>query len=223
MNDYLAVLISCICVFAVLGAAEGLRRVLKLPVEFTRKFVHIGVGMWSWGTVALFHDKWFAIIPPAAFVIINYISYRRGSFKTMETRDRSNMGTVYFPIAFVALILMFFDSQKVVFVAALMPMTWGDAFAAIVGKMKGAHKYKVLGGTRSLEGSLVMLLFSFTALGITIAIFSGSLSLAFLVALPVSVLVTLIEAISPWGLDNLLVPAASALGIVGMLSLLIRV
>ena len=224
MNDYLAVLISFVCVFAILGVAEGLRRAFTAAVsmEFTRKFVHIGVGMWAWGTVLLFQNKWFAIIPPAAFIILNYISYRRGLFKTLETSDRSNLGTVYFPIAFVALILLFFDRDKAVFVAALMPMTWGDAFAAIVGKLKGAHKYTLLGSTRSLEGSLVMLLFSFTALWITITVFTGSPSLALWIALPVAVLVTLVEAISPWGLDNLLVPAASALGIIGMLSLLVQ-
>ena len=226
MNDPLAVLISFVCDFALLGIAEGLRHALKLPVEFTRKFVHIGVGMWAWGTVALFHDKWFAIIPPAAFIVINTISYRRGVFKTMETGDRSNLGTIYFPIAFVALILLFFDTGKVVFVAALMPMTWGDAFAAIVGRMKGAHKYTLFGSTRSLEGSLVMLLLSFAALWITFAIFfpsAPSLALALWIALPVAVLVTVVEAISPWGLDNLLVPAASALGIFGILSFFAQV
>ncbi|HEY3289235.1 MAG TPA: phosphatidate cytidylyltransferase [Anaerolineae bacterium] len=223
MNDYLAVLISFACVFAILGVAEGLRRAFRFPVEFTRKFVHIGVGMWSWGTVVLFQNKWFAIIPPAAFIIINYISYRRGLIKTLETGDRSNLGTVYFPIAFTALILLFFDTGKVVFVAALMPMTWGDAFAAIVGRMKGAHKYTVFGSTRSLEGSLVMLFLSLIALWITLAVFfPAEPARLFWIALPVSVLVTVVEAISPFGLDNLLVPAAGALGIFGILSFLLQ-
>ena len=35
----------------VLGAGEGLRLVFKLPRDFTRKFVHIGVGLWAIGTV----------------------------------------------------------------------------------------------------------------------------------------------------------------------------
>ncbi len=221
MNDYLAVLIAFVCVFTVLGVAEGLRRTFKLPVEFTRKFVHVGVGMWAWGTAALFQDKWFAIIPPASFILLNYISYRRDVFKGMESGDRSNLGTVYFPIAFVALILVFFDYDKRLFVAALMPLTWGDAFAAVIGKLKGAHKYKVIGGTRSLEGSLVMLVVSFVAVWMTILIFYHSAMIALIVALPVAILATLVEAVSPWGLDNLLVPASSVLGIMLMLSFLV--
>lgn len=61
MNDYLAIAVAFVYVFAALGLAEALRKLLKLPVEFTRKVVHIAVGMWAWGTIALFDSKWLAI------------------------------------------------------------------------------------------------------------------------------------------------------------------
>ena len=223
MNDNLAVLISFVVVFAVLGVAEGLRKAFRLNTDFTRKVVHVSVGMWAWGTVLLFQSKWFAIIPPAAFILLNYISYRRGLFQAMESSDRSNLGTVYFPIAFVALILVFFDNDKAIFVAAMMPLTWGDAFAAIVGRLKGVHKFTIFGATRSLEGSLTMLVLSFVSLLMTLLLFTGSSSLALLVSLPVAALATVVEAVSPWGLDNLLVPAASALGVLILSSFLLRV
>ena len=62
MNDVIAVVISFVYVFAAIGIAEGLRKAFKWPVEFTRKFIHIAVGMWSVGTVLLFTSKWFAVI-----------------------------------------------------------------------------------------------------------------------------------------------------------------
>ena len=223
MTDILAVLISFVVVFIMLGLAEGLRKAFRLDAEFTRKLVHVSVGMWAWGTALLFQSTWFAIIPPASFIVLNYISYRRGLFKAMESGDRLNLGTVYFPIAFVLLILVFFDSNRVLFVAALMPMTWGDAFAAIVGRLKGAHKFTIFGTTRSLEGSLTMLVLSFVSLFITLLLFMDSPALALFLSVPVAVLVTVVEAVSPWGLDNLLVPAATALGLAGMLSLFIIV
>lgn len=95
MSNWVAVLFSFLYVFAVLGVAEGLRRALQLPVAFTRKVVHIGVGMWAWGTAALFTDKWFASIPPAVFIVLNYVSYRRNLFTAMESADKSNLGTVF--------------------------------------------------------------------------------------------------------------------------------
>ena len=126
MTDLLAIGISFVYVFAVLGLAEGLRRALKLDIEFTRKVVHIAVGMWAWGTAALFQNRWLAMVTPAAFVIINALSYRYGLLLAMESRDRRNLGTIYFPLAFIAMIALFWGDLKPLFVAGLMPMTWGD-------------------------------------------------------------------------------------------------
>ncbi|MCS6848665.1 MAG: phosphatidate cytidylyltransferase [Anaerolineae bacterium] len=222
MNNWLAVVISFIYVFAVLGIAEALRRALRLPVEFTRKVVHIAVGMWAWGTAALFTDKWFAIIPPVAFVALNYLSYRRALFTAMETGDKSNLGTVYFPIAFAAVILLFFDVSKPFMVAALMPMTWGDAFAAIIGKRYGRRHYALLDARsrRSVEGSAAMFAFSFLSVAVTLLVFGAPFGTAMVFALVMALLATLAEAISPAGLDNLLVPASSALAYPLLVSLL---
>lgn len=213
MNDTLAIVIAFVYVFAVLGVAEALRKVLKLPVEFTRKVVHISVGMWAWGTVALFESKWMAIVTPAAFVVLNYVSYRRGLFLAMESNDRSNLGTVYFPLAFVAVILLIWDVSKPMLVAALMPMTWGDSFAAVIGKAIGRRRYSVGGSTRTVEGSLVMFALSFASVFITLLVLerlSGTdIGWAALFALATAATATLVEAVSVRGLDNLFVPAAS--------------
>ena len=212
MNDWLAVLISFGFVFAALGAAELLRKVLRLDIEFTRKVVHIGVGMWAWGTVVLFQNKWFAIIPPTAFIFINYFSYRRGLFLAMQSKDRSNLGTVYFPIAFVVIILLFWDATRPIIPLLLMPMTWGDAFAAIIGKRYGRHQYTVFGATRSIEGSATMFIVSLISVILAGLVISPQLTaLGILLALVSATLCTIAEALSPWGLDNLIVPAASVL------------
>ncbi len=213
MTNVLAVVASFVYVFAMIGIAEGLRKMFGLATEFTRKSIHVAVGMWSFGTAALFTDKWFAILPPAAFVVLNYVSHRRGLFVAMESNDRSNLGTVYFPLAFVAVILLTWDVSKPMLVAALMPMTWGDAFAAIIGKAIGRQRYSVGGSTRTVEGSLVMFALSFVSVFITLLVLerlSGAdIGWAALFALAAAVAATLAEAISPRGLDNLLVPAAS--------------
>lgn len=210
MSDLLAIALSFVYVFGVLAIAELLRKRMSLPVDFTRKVVHVSVGMWSWGTVALFQDKLAACIPPAAFIVLNWLSYRRGTFAAMETGDRGNLGTVYFPMAFVAAILLFWDVSRGWVVAALMPMTWGDAFAAVVGKRFGKRRYSVLGATRTLEGSVTMFTFSFAATVLALAAFGAGLPGALLVAALVAAACTLAESVSPFGLDNLVVPAAAA-------------
>lgn len=222
MTDLLAILISFAYVLAALGLAEGLRRAFKLDIEFTRKVVHIAVGMWAWGTAALFQNRWLAMVTPAAFVIINALSYRYGLLLAMESRDRRNLGTIYFPLAFIAMIALFWGDLKPLFVAGLMPMTWGDAFAAVIGRRFGRHRYTLFGATRSLEGSLAMFGFSFGAVWITLLAFAagGPMSgQAWLPALATALLATAAEAVSPFGLDNLLVPAVSAVALAVVISL----
>jgi phytol kinase len=90
-----------------------------------------------------------------------------------------------------------------------MPLTWGDALAAVVGKRYGRRHYTVLNATRSLEGSLTMFALSLLSTGLALILFGEPNPLV--AALGTAVGATLIEAVSPWGLDNLTVPAVSAL------------
>jgi len=214
--DYTALVVSYAYVFGVIGLGELLRRLGGRPAGFTRKFIHIGVGLWSVGTVLLFKTWYLALIPPATFVLINAFSYWRGTFQAMETGERSNLGTIYFPISFAAL-LYYFWSQPVLTVASLMPMTWGDAMAAIFGQRYGQHRYTVGGRSRSVEGSIAMLFWSWIATSLALLIMPyllGKPPIHWLLTLiyggAVALVCTLIEALSPWGIDNLTVPAAAA-------------
>jgi phytol kinase len=214
--DYTALLAAFAYVFAVIAIGEVLRRIGNRTPEFTRKFIHIGVGMWVVGTVLLFDTWQFAIIPPIAFIVINAISYWRGTFQAMEAGDRGNLGTIYFPISFAALIYVFW-TQPVLLVASLMPMTWGDAMAAIVGRRYGHYLYPIGKRTRSLEGSVAMLFWSWITTSLALAVMPlllGGPSIDWLLALiygaAVALACAIVEAVSPWGIDNLTVPAAAA-------------
>jgi phytol kinase len=215
--DYTALVVSYAYVFAVLGIGEVLHRLVKLPVEASRKFVHIGVGMWVVGTALLFETWYLALIPPASFVLINAFSYWRGTFKSMETGEKGNLGTIYFPVSFGALIYYFWN-QPVNLVAAMMPMTWGDSMAAIFGQRYGHHHYTITGHTRSVEGSIAMLFWSWVSTSLALLVMpylAGRPSVDWLLALiyggAVALVCTLVEALTPWGLDNLTVPAAAAI------------
>jgi dolichol kinase len=207
-----ALSVSFVYVFAAIGVAEGLRRWRGYSVDFTRKFIHIAVGMWAYGTVLLFERRTFAIIPPLAFVAINVLSHWRGTFKAMETGEKWKLGTVYFPLAFAALIWLLWERPELL-IAALMPMTWGDALAAVAGRRIGKHRYTILGNTRSLEGSAVMAVAGFAATLAPLLLLAApplGLLAAIGVAAATALAATIIEAVSPWGIDNLTVPAVSA-------------
>jgi phytol kinase len=214
---WIALLASFTYVFAMIGVAEGLRKWRGYSVDFTRKFIHIAVGMWAYGTVLLFERRTFAIIPPLAFVGINALSYWRGTFKAMETGKKGNLGTIYFPLSFAVLAWLLWGRPHLL-VASLMPMTWGDALAAVVGRRIGKRRYTVLGSTRSLEGSATMALAGWVATLVALVLLGPvGLVTTMWVSTATALGAAVVEAVSPWGIDNLTVPAASALILVSIL------
>ncbi len=216
-QDYTALIATYVYLFGVIALGELLRRLANRPLEFTRKFIHIGVGMWVVGTAFLFETWYLALIPPATFVIINAISYWRGTFGAMESEEKENLGTIYFPIAFGALVYYYW-SQPVLMVASMMPLTWGDAMAAIYGLRYGHYRYTVGKRTRSVEGSVAMLFWSWIPTSLALFVMPYMLGkplidwmLALIYGGVVALVCTLVEAFSPWGIDNLTIPAAAAL------------
>jgi phytol kinase len=213
LPNWLALILAFVYVGVAIALGEVLRKALHLSQGFTRKFIHVAVGMISIPTVLWFSDLRWAIIPPLAFILINYLDYRFGLIQAMMSSNRSNLGTVYFPISFAAILLLFWGNPLAgaehprLIVAALMPLTWGDALAAVVGERFGRRRYTVLGQTRSVEGSLVMFIASALATWLALGASPVTLPLALLVAAGA----TLAEALSPWGIDNLTVPAVSAI------------
>ncbi len=210
MNDWLAILISFLFIFAALGIAEVLRKMRGYSPDFTRKVVHVTVGMWAVGTVFLFQNRWMAIVPPVVFIGLNYLSYRQDTFKAIESDDKSNLGAVFFPLAFAVIVLLFWGTPNRL-VAALMPLTWGDAAAAVLGRRFGQVRYTVLGHTRTLEGSVSMVLFSGVSVFAALVLLPPSmpLGIAALLAAGISVAAMAVEAVSPWGIDNLTIPAVA--------------
>jgi len=123
------------------------------------------------------------------------------------------LGTIYFPLSFAVLIWLLWDYPYLL-VGSLMPMTWGDALAAVVGQRAGRHRYTIAGSTRSLEGAVAFFVASWVAtLAALLLLGGGSVSLASAAGAAglTSLGAAVVEALSPWGIDNLTIPAVSAL------------
>jgi dolichol kinase len=101
-----------------------------------------------------------------------------------------------------------------VIASGVLPMAYGDSAAALVGQRMGRRKYRLV-TEKSLEGSLAMFIASFLILFVSGLYFSNLYSFSLCEKLysflAVSVVVTVVEAISPRGLDNIGVPLAGAL------------
>jgi len=214
MNNWLGLLIFLLCAFGLIGIAELLRRWRGYGSEFTRKVIHIGVGMMSWFLHLLFDIPWFFIAACAGFMILNFLDWRYRFFPSMASADRSNLGTVYFPLVAGAVAFLLWDRRPLM-VAALMPLTWGDGLAPVVGRAYGRRSYRVYGHVRTLEGSAAFFAAAFLFTWLAIWAVPGSPDVtkagAILPALSVSVVTTFVEAISIWGVDNITITAAATL------------
>jgi len=214
MTNTLGFILCIIYVFGMIGLAEGLRRWRGYGSGFTRKVIHIGVGMMSWFLPFLFTSPWPFVAACGGFMILNLLDWRYGFFSAMQSSNRSNLGTVYFPLAAAVVALVFWE-QPPLMVAALMPLTWGDGLAPVVGAAYGRHIYRIHTSTRSLEGSAGFFVAGFVFTWLALWVMPGlpdiSPTQALLPALVIMAITTVIEAVSIWGLDNLAVTAAAIL------------
>lgn len=214
MNDWIGFVLCLAYIVAVIGTSEALRRRFGYGSGFTRKFIHIGVGMLSWLLPFLFNEPWLFILACAIFMVINLLDWRYGLIKSMASSSRSNLGTVYFPLAAAVVVYVFWDYPPLM-VAALMPLTWGDGLAPVVGKLYGRRSYSVHTSTRTVEGSMAFAVAGFTFTWLALWIMPAPPSItpleALLPALIITAVTTLIEAVSIWGLDNLTITAAAIL------------
>lgn len=214
MTNTLGIIICFIYIFLMIGIAEGLRRWRGYDSSFTRKVIHIGVGMMSWFVPFLFDSPWPFVAACGVFVVINLIDWRFGLIGSMQSKHRNNLGTVYFPLAAAVVALLFWD-QPPLMVAALMPLTWGDGMAPVIGGAYGRRFYRVHTSTRTVEGSVGFFVAGFIFTWLALWAMPGTPDIspvgAIMPALVIMAVTTAIEAVSIWGLDNLAVTAAAVL------------
>ena len=217
-GDAVGVIISIFFVAIVLVLSELIRKLGNFDTEFTRKFVHIGVSHWWLVAMYFIDDMRYALVPPVIFVFLNYYSYKKELIKSMERgKDSSDLGTVYFPISLIVLILLTwkggFLGQDLRYLGALgtLIMGYGDGFAAIIGKKFGHRKYVIFGNKKSLEGSVGMFAFAFAVSSVILGTFLGFDVNLFRISFVIAVLAAITEAITPYGFDNLTVPILSTL------------
>jgi dolichol kinase len=95
----------------------------------------------------------------------------------------------------------------VVIAIGILAMSYGDGFASIIGARFGKKKYNIFGDEKSYVGSLAMLVFTFITMIVALLYYDISITVyVLLVLLFISLVVSLVEGITPKGLDNLTVP-----------------
>ena len=184
----------------------------KLPHEMGRTFAHIMVSNW-WIIAALtMKSYWIVMAAPIFFIIFNTLNLICNWIPSLNSQTRSNsLGTVYYAASVALLVHLYFfiPSIQVAGGLGILIMGYGDGLAAVIGQFFGKHKFTIFKGHKTIEGSLTMWLVS--TIVVAGYLYFTTPAVSWLMVLVIPILATLIEAISPYGLDNLFVPLITAL------------
>ncbi|MGB3641981.1 MAG: diacylglycerol/polyprenol kinase family protein [Rivularia sp. (in: cyanobacteria)] len=208
---WLQVVAVGIWVSLILLSAGGVKRFAKSDSEIIRKIVHIGTGnviLLAWWLDIPASIGIAASILASAFTLL---SYRFPIFPGINSVGRKSLGTFFYSVSIGILVGWFWYLEQPFYAAiGILIMAWGDGLAALVGQRFGKHKYNVLGGQKSLEGSLTMTLVSFIISILILQSVQGNNWQTWLISIVVAFVATGLEAISILGIDNLTVPLGSA-------------
>ncbi len=197
-----------------------------LSSDLSRKVIHVAAG--SWILFWFFYDKrpgdfsWLlnVVVPFLFFLTFLY----KGMFAPPEDKDVKTMtrtgnprellrGPLYFTITMIVIGTLFYGTY--VGALAMAVVGWGDGLAPYFGKKYGSRKFKTLGREKTLEGTLAMFIFSIIGAVVFSVIlrpvlvsYSSNFDWTFFVEviLLVAIVSTIVEALSPADVDNLLIP-----------------
>ena len=209
MKNWIGILVSYVAIFLVIVIAKLFEKKGK---EASRKFIHIALGNWWLIAMYFFDNVWFALFVPATFVIINYVSYKKNLIKVMERteNDKEGLGTVYYALSLLIVTFVTFKikNNTMLGIAPIFIMSYGDGFAAVVGKLIKSPKYKIYDTEKSIAGSLAMFIITFLIMSIYLGLNTNLWVMKSLIS---SLVLTLTEAVSIRGTDNITVPIAALL------------
>ncbi len=185
----------------------GFRR--GIGPETTRQIAHVAGA----GSVAVlpFFLRLSELLALAVFFtgLLTWTRARR-LLRSVHGIDRPSVGAVVFPIGLLLAVLFGWGHPAAIAYAALV-LGAADPAAALIGKRLAGVGWTVIGGRKTLAGSLTFALVT-VAIGLLIGIGAGDVRV--LAVVGAAAVLAAIEGSLGYGLDNIPVPAAaSVLGI----------
>jgi len=178
-------------------------KILKKHPRISRKFLHIMVGNILF-ILPLFKTWWvITFLAAFPFVILTFLMSPYSPIKSVKDKlseSGHGLGLVYYSISWTVLALLFFDKPWIIAVG-IAAMSYGDGMASLIGENFGKRKYNLTGDTKSIEGSLTMFIVLILTLGIVLTYYGMPFN--FISLAVIAFVATLLEAITPRGLDNI--------------------
>lgn len=212
MSNIIGIVVSCLFIGIIMLSGKLFEKAGK---EASRKFIHIMLSNWWIIAMTFFTNMWTAAILPAAFVVINYASYKLDIIKVMERNDddenKDSLGTVYYAISLLILALITFGpvNNPMIGLCGILVMGYGDGLAAVIGQAVNSKKFEFAGNTKSVAGCVTM--FIVTCIILAGFLYYHNAEYWTIKSIVIAGIMTLIEAVSIKGTDNITVPLLTSL------------
>jgi len=185
----------------------------RYPVQ-SRKFLHIMTGNIAF-ILPLFQTKEImAFVAAGPFILFTFLMSPYSPIKSMRGKTSEaghGLGLVYYAITWTVLAYAFFDHREII-AMGILAMSYGDGLASVIGIKYGKRKYCVFKDTKSYVGSIAMFVCTFLLLVIALLFYAEPVTSRVAVyLLCMAGVATIVEGITPLGLDNLSVPFVAAL------------
>lgn len=182
--------------------------------ELSRKMLHVAMGLIVCPLPWLFQRPGAGVALCAIYVGLLIARRHLAALDNhvgpvIDGVGRKSVGEFMFPIA-VAVVLVLAGGDRTAYLAPVLILTFADAAAAVVGRRYGMCRYATPGGCKSLEGSLAFAAVAFACTHLTLLLVgtTGRVE-SVLLAIIVALALTVVEALTLGGWDNLLVPVAA--------------
>lgn len=212
MSNIIGIIVSILFIGIIMAAGKLFEKAGK---EASRKFIHIMLSNWWIIAIVFFDNMWSAALLPLIFVVINYISFKTNLIKVMErdegTENKDSLGTVYYAISLLILALITFGplNNPIIGLCGILVMGYGDGLAAVIGQAIKSKTFKIAGNTKSIAGCITM--FAVTGIILSGFLYYYSAEYWAIKSIVAAGIMTLIEAVSIKGTDNITVPLLTSL------------
>jgi dolichol kinase len=185
----------------------------RYPVQ-SRKFLHIMTGNIAF-ILPLFETREImAFVAAGPFILFTFLMSPYSPIKSMRGKTSEaghGLGLVYYAITWTVLAYAFFDHREII-AMGILAMSYGDGLASVIGIKYGTRKYCVFKDTKSYVGSIAMFVCTFLLLVMALLFYAIPVTTRVAVyLLCMAGVATIVEGITPLGLDNLSVPFVVAL------------
>lgn len=191
-------LTSCVLIAGV----EIFKRRFSIPTFYTRRVIHIGTAAVA-GTAPLFVTKDELIVVSIIFAVLLLAGHFSSLLSAIHGVERKTFGDVYLPLSVALSAQLFLPDHLMAFQFGIFIMGISDPLAGLVGEKFGKHHFIIFSNKKSLEGSLA---FFASALILTL-LFVPTFSYY---SILIPTVLTLVEFIFAYGLDNLALPIIAA-------------